>query len=283
MSLWHHDSQHGLWACLTQILFSDTNFEPGLIQWGVIIHRFIDGYSRLITGLRASNNNCSETVLDLFLSAAAVYGVPSCIRGDHGVKNILLAAWMECHHGKQHGAYIWGRYVLFLLKSFFFEYIIFRSVWNVCIECLWVDVTAQVSAYWSKFFVQLELWHSLNINNIHHIWLLQYLFLHIINTQLSFWVHSWNQHKLKIWDRPNRSPTDLFIFDMLVHGVWGDQLPDKEELSTEKLEVYGVDWENLQDDKLLRAWRQNNPMDEEGSSWVGFSAPQWGLCWITTW
>ena len=61
---------------------------------------------------------------------------------------------------------------------------------------------------------------------------------------------------------------------MLVHGVWGDQLPDKEELSTEKLEVYGVDWENLQDDKLLRACRQNNPMDEEGSSWVGFSAPQ---------
>ena len=44
MSLWHHDGQHGLWACLTRILFSVTNFEPGLIRWGVIIHGFIDGY-----------------------------------------------------------------------------------------------------------------------------------------------------------------------------------------------------------------------------------------------
>ena len=103
--------------------------------------------------------------------------------------------------------------------------------------------------------------------------LLQYLFLRIINAQLSFWVDSWNQHKLQIWGGPNRSPMDLFVFDMLVHGVWGDQLPDEEELSTEELEVYGVDWEGLRDDKLLRAWRQNNPVDEEGSSWVGWSGP----------
>ena len=75
----------------------------------MIIHGFIDGYSRLITGLRASNNNQSEIVLDVFLAAAEVYGVPSCIRGDHGVENILLAAWMELQYGKQQGSYIWGR------------------------------------------------------------------------------------------------------------------------------------------------------------------------------
>ncbi|KAJ3860487.1 hypothetical protein EV359DRAFT_9546, partial [Lentinula novae-zelandiae] len=40
-----------------------------LIRWGIIIHGFIDGYSRLITGLRASNNNRGQTVLSLFLSA----------------------------------------------------------------------------------------------------------------------------------------------------------------------------------------------------------------------
>ena len=182
---------------------------------------------------------------------------------------------MACHRGERRGAYIWGRYVLFLLKSsfFFFEYIIFRSVHNVRIERLWVDVTAQVGAYWSEFFVQLELRHSLDVNNIHHIWLLQYLFLRIINAQLSFWADSWNQHKLQIRGGPNRSPADLFVFDMLVHGVRGDQLPDEEELSTEELEVYGVDWEGLGDDELLRARRQNNPVDEEGSSWVGRSGP----------
>ncbi|KAJ7664653.1 hypothetical protein DFH06DRAFT_918240, partial [Mycena polygramma] len=34
-----------------------------------LIHGFIDGYSRLITGLLASNNNRGQTVLDLFFAA----------------------------------------------------------------------------------------------------------------------------------------------------------------------------------------------------------------------
>ncbi|THV08524.1 hypothetical protein K435DRAFT_595104, partial [Dendrothele bispora CBS 962.96] len=41
----------------------------GLIRWGIVIHGFIDGYSRLVTGLRASNNNYADTVLHLFLQA----------------------------------------------------------------------------------------------------------------------------------------------------------------------------------------------------------------------
>ena len=74
-----------------------------------MIHGFIDGYSQLITGLRASDNNLGDTVLDLFLTAAHTYGVPSRIRGDHGVENILLTAWMELYRGGQRGSYIWGR------------------------------------------------------------------------------------------------------------------------------------------------------------------------------
>ncbi|KAF8208323.1 hypothetical protein K438DRAFT_1755019 [Mycena galopus ATCC 62051] len=50
-----------------------------LIHWGIVIHGFIDGYSRLITGLWASDNNTADTVLELFLNAANVYGVPSRI------------------------------------------------------------------------------------------------------------------------------------------------------------------------------------------------------------
>ncbi|KAF9470631.1 hypothetical protein BDN70DRAFT_763811, partial [Pholiota conissans] len=44
-------------------------FAEGLIRWKIIIHGFIDGYSRLITGLRASNNNYGDTVLHVFLHA----------------------------------------------------------------------------------------------------------------------------------------------------------------------------------------------------------------------
>ncbi len=68
----------------------------------------------LITGLRASSNNRGETVLDLFLSAIATYACPVRLRGDHGVENILVAAWMEANMGRAtRRPYIWGRCVVF--------------------------------------------------------------------------------------------------------------------------------------------------------------------------
>jgi hypothetical protein len=82
----------------------------GLIRWGIVIHGFIDGYSRLITGLRASDNNSADTVLNLFMCAAQIYGVPSRMRGDHGVENLRVALFMERTQGVHHGSYIWGRY-----------------------------------------------------------------------------------------------------------------------------------------------------------------------------
>lgn len=136
------------------------------------------------------------------------------------------------------------------------------------IERLWVDVTAQVGATWADLFTQFELHCGLDINNVHHLLLLHYLFLPAVNSELTFFAESWNQHKIQIRDGPNRSPADLFGFDMIVHGVRGDQLPS-EELGEEELEVYGVDWEGLRDDRLLRSQRENNDSGEGASSWVG--------------
>ena len=59
-----------------------------------------------------------------------------------------------------------------------------------------------------------------------------------------FFAESWNQHWIQIQDGPSYSPTNMFGFDMLVHGVCGDQLPE-DELHEDELEVYGVDWEGL--------------------------------------
>ena len=47
-SLWHLDGHHSL------------------IRWGLVIHGCIDGFSRRIMFLRCSNNNLSQTVLELF-------------------------------------------------------------------------------------------------------------------------------------------------------------------------------------------------------------------------
>ena len=91
------------------LVYKTKIWSAGLIRWGIVVHGFIDGYSRLITGLRASDNNTGDTVLNLFLNAVDIYGVPSRLRGDHGVENIKTAAWMEAFRGEQRGSYIWGR------------------------------------------------------------------------------------------------------------------------------------------------------------------------------
>jgi len=148
-----------------------------------------------------------------------------------------------------------------------------RSVHNVRIERLWVDMTTQVGAFWSDIFTELELRHGLNINNIHHIWLLQHLFLAIINQQLAFFAESWNQHRIQIRDGPNRSPADLFGFDMFIHGIRGHQLSIEDDLDDEELEVYGVDWEGLHDDRLLHSQGHNNSPNEGWSSWIGRAGP----------
>lgn len=86
----------------------------GLIRWKIVLHAFIDGFSRLVTGIRASNNNRAQTVLDLFNDIVEVFGMPSRGRGDHGIENLLVAACMEAARGVERGSYIWGRYVLLL-------------------------------------------------------------------------------------------------------------------------------------------------------------------------
>ena len=187
--------------------------QSGLIRWGIVIHGFIDGYSRLITGMRASPNNRAATVLELFLSGVKKHGLPSRLRGDHGVENLKVAAFMELMRGEGRGSYIWGRFVLlsslpwavhtvtpYLLRS------IFSSVHNIRIERLWFDVTKQLGAKWADFFQDLELRHGLDINNPHHIWLLHTLFLEMLNDEIEFFIDNWNNHRLQIRGQRSRSP-----------------------------------------------------------------------------
>ncbi|KAJ7035753.1 hypothetical protein C8F04DRAFT_1210195 [Mycena alexandri] len=168
------------------------------------------------------------------------------------------------HHDGQHGMNFF---------SFCHPFHPLKSVHNVRIECLWVDITAQLGATWLEWFTLLELRHGLDINNITHIWLLHFLFLATINSQLAFFAQSWNQHRIQISHGPNRSPSDMFVFDMLVNGVRGNQLPAEEEMDEEELEVYGIDWAGLQDDTLLASQWANNSMGEGATSWVGRVGP----------
>ena len=83
--------------------------DSGLIRWKFVFHGFIDGFSQLVTGIRASNNNQAETVFSLFQDMISIHGVPSCMQGDHGVENGIVAQWMEAFRGILCGSYIWGQ------------------------------------------------------------------------------------------------------------------------------------------------------------------------------
>ncbi|KAJ7473885.1 hypothetical protein B0H11DRAFT_2429821 [Mycena galericulata] len=129
------------------------------------------------------------------------------------------------------------------------------SVHNVRIERLWVDVTVQVGATWAERFTVFEIRHGLDINNPARVF-----------------AQSWNQHRIQIRGGPNRSPADMFYFDMHINGVRGNQLPE-DQISDEELEVFGIDWAGLRDDTLLQSQRQNNPLGEGATSWNGRVGP----------
>jgi hypothetical protein len=108
-ALWHVDGHHKL------------------ILWGFVIHGFIDGFSRTVSGLaccktwflrigqitalRASTNNKATTVLSVFLEAVGVYGLPSRVRADRGAENKKISVYMILARGLGRASFIWGSYV----------------------------------------------------------------------------------------------------------------------------------------------------------------------------
>ncbi|KAI0077128.1 hypothetical protein K474DRAFT_1562219, partial [Panus rudis PR-1116 ss-1] len=142
------------------------------------------------------------------------------------------------------------------------------SVHNVRIERLWVDVKTQVLSQWQTFFANLEIHHGFNVNNMDHILLLHYLFLPQINNDLAFFASGWNHHKVS--GTGGRTPSEMFGWDMYVHGVRGYQLaPLADDVPLEDLEDYGIDFRGLRDPQLLLSRNSNNPMDEGTSTFLG--------------
>ncbi|KAF8169970.1 hypothetical protein K438DRAFT_2061381 [Mycena galopus ATCC 62051] len=144
------------------------------------------------------------------------------------------------------------------------------AIERICQSLLRIDPVWRIFERICDHFTRLEVQYGLDINNVAHIWLLHLLFLGTINTQLTFFAESWNQHRIQIRNGANWCPTDMFVFDMYVNGVHGDQLPQEEEdLGKDKLEVYGIDWQGLCNNNILHSQAQNNSTTEGSSSWVG--------------
>lgn len=160
--LWHIDGLH----CL--------------IRWRIVVHGAIDGFSRRIVYLRASDNNRADTVMNLFRLAVHDCGWPSRVRSDKGGENIEVARAMLAVRGTGRRSHLAG-----------------SSVHNQRIERLWRDTFRCVCHFFYSMFYEMEDLGILDPVNDADLFSLHYVFIPRINVQLSQFMNAWNHHPLR--------------------------------------------------------------------------------------
>jgi hypothetical protein len=136
-----------------------------------------------------------------------------------------------------------------------------RSVHNICIERLWVEVKWIIVTKWKPFFGGLEAHHGLRVDSAMHIWLLHHLFLKSLNNDIQEWAEHWNAHGMHLKREKDKVPRDMFILGMRRRVL--DNTIVRQEEAVEDVDQFGIDWDGADDEQLVRKLQEQaeNPFD----------------------
>lgn len=162
-----------------------------MIQWRIVVHGGIDGYSRLITFLKCHTDNKSTSVLSAFMNGVAKYGLPKAVRTDHGGENIEIWRHM-LQESSSTSSVITG-----------------SSTHNERIERLWRDVHRSVIVTFADTFRLLGSEQLLNPLNEVDIYCLHTVYLPVITRALDAFVSAWNNHPVST--EHNQTPEQQFF------------------------------------------------------------------------
>ena len=162
------------------------------------MHAGVDGYSRLPVYCHCSNNNWSDTVLELFEAATAVFGLPSRIRCDKGGENFGVGHYMLTNplRGPGRVSVIAG-----------------KSVRNQHVERFWRDLFQGSLSLFYNLFYHLEETGLLDPLDPVHLFCLHYVYLPLINQSLNIFCESYSRHHVRT--AGNSTPICLWIA-----GLW---------------------------------------------------------------
>lgn len=149
-------------------------------KYGIVVHGGIDGFSRTVVFLRASNNNLPATMKTAYMEGVGKYGTPRTVRCDKGGENVDVGYYQVAMHGTGRGTFIAG-----------------PSTRNQRIERLWRDSTEKTLHFYLCYFEYLEDTHHYDLSKPAMRHVIHHLFMPRINADLDLFAEVWNHHSMR--------------------------------------------------------------------------------------